>query len=217
MLDCNPIPLFPLPIVVFPDQIVPLHIFESRYKQMLADVRAADERGETLPIGMILGEDREVQGEVGCAMLLAKVLDEFDDGRLNIIVRGGRRFRIARIDEHKPYLEAWVEYVDDAEEPNDPVLLAKAVAALENLMGQLEEMTGARAEVGSLENAFQIAQATGLDLGIKQQLLEMTTENGRLHALCEYFEQIIPVLEAERKLHRLASSNGHTGSHRKGS
>ena len=142
MLDCNPIPLFPLPIVVFPDQIVPLHIFEPRYKQMLADVRAADERGETLPIGMILGEDREVQGEVGCAMLLAKVLDEFDDGRLNILVRGGRRFRIARIDEHKPYLEAWVEYVDDAEEPADPVLLAKAVAALENLVGQLEEVTG---------------------------------------------------------------------------
>ena len=216
MLDRNPIPLFPLPLVVFPGQIVPLHIFEPRYKQMLADVREADERGETLPIGMILGQDREIQGEVGCAMLLAKVLDEFDDGRLNIIVRGGRRFRIARIDEHKPYLEAWVEYVDDAEEPTDPVLLTKAVAALENLVKQLEEVTGARAEAGSLENAFQIAQVAGLDLGIRQQLLEMTTENGRLHALCEYFERIIPLLEAERKLHRLSSSNGHTGSHRKG-
>ena len=210
MLDRNPIPLFPLPIVVFPDQIVPLHIFEPRYKQMLADVRAADERGETLPIGMILGQDRKIQGEVGCAMLLAKVLNEFDDGRLNIIVRGARRFRITRIDDHKPYLEARVEYVDDAEEPTDPVLLAKAVAALENLMGQLEEVTGARAEVGPLQNAFQIAQ--DLDLKIRQQLLEMTTENGRLHALCEYFERIIPLLEAERKLHRLASANGHTGS-----
>ena len=214
MLDCNPIPLFPLPIVVFPGQIVPLHIFEPRYKQMLADVRAADERGETLPIGMILGEDREVQGEVGCAMLLAKVLDEFDDGRLNIIVRGGRRFRIARLVENKSYLEAWVEYVDDAEEPTDPVLLSKAVAALENLVGQLEEVTGARAEAGPLQNAFQIAQ--DLDLRIRQQLLEMTTENGRLYALCEYFDQMIPLLEAERKLHRLASSNGHTGSHREG-
>ena len=211
MLDCNPIPLFPLPTVVFPGQIVPLHIFEPRYKQMLADVRRADERGETLPIGMILGEDREVQGEVGCAMLLAKVLDEFDDGRLNVIVRGARRFRIARIAEHKPYLEAWVEYVDDAEEPTDPVLLAKAIATLENLMKQLEEVTGARIEIGPLQNAFQIAQ--GLDLGLKQQLLEMTSENGRLHALCEYFEQIIPQLETERKLHRLASSNGHTEGH----
>ena len=205
MFDRNPIPLFPLPVVVFPGQIVPLHIFEPRYKRMLADVRAADERGETLPIGMILGQDREVQGEVGCAMLLARVLDEFDDGRLNIIVRGGRRFRIARIDEHKPYLEAWVEYVDDAAEPTDPVLLAKAVAALEDLVKQLEEGTGARAEVGPLQNAFQIAQS--LDLGIRQQLLEMTTENGRLHALCEYFA----LLEAERALHRLASANGHTG------
>ncbi len=213
MLDRNPIPLFPLPIVVFPNQVVPLHIFEPRYKQMLADVRTADERGETLPIGMILGQDCEVQGEVGCAMLLAKVLDEFDDGRLNIIVRGARRFRIARIAEHKPYLEAWVEYVDDAEEPTDPVLLAKAVAALKNLVGQLEEVTGARAEIGPLQNAFQMAQVTGLDLGIRQQLLEMTTENGRLHALCSYFDQMIPLLEAERKIHRLASSNGHTQGH----
>ena len=217
MLDRNPIPLFPLPVVVFPGQIVPLHIFEPRYKQMLADVRAADERGEDLPIGMILGADREVQGEVGCAMLLAKVLDEFDDGRLNIIVRGARRFRIARIAEGKPYLEAWVEYVDDAEEPTDPVLLAKAAAALEKLVGQLEEVTGARAEVGPLQSAFQIAQVTGLDLEIRQQLLEMTTENGRLHALCEYFDQMIPLLEAESKLHRLSSSNGHTGGQEEGS
>lgn len=211
MFNRNPIPLFPLPVVVFPGQIVPLHIFEPRYKRMLADVRAANERGETLPIGMILGQDCEVQGEVGCAMLLARVLDEFDDGRLNIIVRGGRRFRIARIDEHKPYLEAWVEYVDDAEEPTDPVLLAKAVAALEGLVKQFEQGTDARAEVGDLQNAFQIAQ--GLDLGFRQQLLEMTTENGRLHALCEYFAQ----LKAERALHRLASSNGHTGRRKEGS
>ena len=208
MPDRNPIPLFPLPIVVFPGQLVPLHIFEPRYKQMLADVRAADERGETVPIGMILGQDREVQGEVGCAMLLAKVLNEFDDGRLNIIVRGVRRFRIARIAERKPYLEGWVEYIDDAEEPMDPVLLAKVIAGLENLVGQFAEITGAHAEIGSLQNAFQIAQ--DLDLGIKQQLLKITTENGRLHALCEYFEQVIPLLEAERKLHHLASSNGHT-------
>lgn len=210
MLERNPIPLFPLPLVVFPDQVVPLHIFEPRYKQMIVDVRAAAERGEVLPIGMILGQDREVQGEVGCAMLLAKVLHEFDDGRLNIIVRGMRCFRIARIAEHKPYLEAWVEYVEDAEEPTDPVLLAKAVAALENLVGQLEELTGARADVGPLQNAFQMAQVPGLDLGIRQQLLEMTTENGRLHALCAYFDQMLPLLAAARKIHRLASSNGHT-------
>ncbi len=214
MLDCNPIPLFPLPIVVFPDQIVPLHIFEPRYKQMLEAVRAADERGEIVPIGMILGKDREVQGEVGCAMRLTKVLDEFDDGRLNIIVRGGRRFRIARITEDKPYLEAWVEYVDDAEEPTDPVLLAKAVAGLEQLMGQLAAVTGMRAEIGPLQNAFQIAQVPGLNLEIRQRLLEMTAENGRLHALCEYFEQIIPLLEAEGQFHRLASANGHTRSHK---
>jgi hypothetical protein len=97
------------------------------------------------------------------------------------------------------------------------VLLSKAVAALEKLVKQLEEVTGARAEVGPLQSAFQIAQVTGLDLEIRQKLLEMTTENGRLHALCEYFDQVIPLLEAERKLHRLASSNGHTGSQRKGS
>lgn len=210
MLDCNPIPLFPLPVVVFPGQIVPLHIFEPRYKQLIADVRAAAERGETRPIGMILGADSEVQGEIGCAMLLAKVLDEFDDGRLNILVRGGRRFRIARLIDDKPYLEGWVQYVDDAEEPTDPVFLAKAVAALEKLVGQLEEVTGARAEVGPLQNAFQIAQVTGLDLAIRQKLLEMTTENSRLLALCEYFDHIIPLLEAERQLHRLASANGHT-------
>ena len=82
MADYATIPIFPLQIVVFPGEMVPLHIFEERYKQMFADVRAARERGEVLQVGIILGEGSEVLAEVGCTVALEEVLEEHDGARL---------------------------------------------------------------------------------------------------------------------------------------
>lgn len=210
MADYATIPIFPLQIVVFPGEMVPLHIFEERYKQMFADVRAARERGEVLQVGIILGEGSEVRAEVGCTVALEEVLEEHEDGRLNIITLGARRFRIEQVAGDKSYLEAWVEYVDDEEEATDLVLQTRVLAGYRRLLELVEEESGAGAERGDAENAFQIAQAVAVDVGFKQRLLAMTTENMRLEMLGEYFERLLPALE-ERMAERLqVHSNGHS-------
>ena len=210
MADYATIPIFPLQIVVFPGEMVPLHIFEERYKEMFADVRAARERGEVLQVGIILGEGSEVRAEVGCTVALEEVLEEHEDGRLNIITLGARRFRIEQVAGNKSYLEAWVEYVDDEEEATDLVLQTRVLAGYRRLLELVEAESGADAEGGDAENAFQIAQAVAVDVGFKQRLLAMTTENMRLEMLGEYFERLLPALE-ERMAERLqVHSNGHS-------
>lgn len=210
MADYATIPIFPLQIVVFPGEMVPLRIFEERYKQMFADVRAARERGEVLQVGIILVEGSEVLAEVGCTVVLEEVLEEHEDGRLNIITLGARRFRIEQVAGDKSYLEAWVEYVDDEEEAIDGVLQTRVIAGYQRLLELVEEESGAEVEGGDADNAFQIAQAVAVDLGGKQRLLAMTTENMRLEMLGEYFERLLPALE-ERRAERLrVHSNGHS-------
>lgn len=210
MADYATIPIFPLQIVVFPGEMVPLRIFEERYKQMFADVRAARERGEVLQVGIILVEGSEVLAEVGCTVVLEEVLEEHEDGRLNIITLGARRFRIEQVAGDKSYLEAWVEYVDDEEEAIDRVLQTRVIAGYQRLLELVEEESGAEVEGGDAENAFQIAQAVAVDLGGKQRLLAMTTENRRLEMLGEYFERLLPTLEERRAVRLRVHSNGHS-------
>ena len=148
--------------------------------------------------------------EVGCTVALEEVLEEHEDGRLNIITLGARRFRIEQVAGDKSYLEAWVEYVDDEEEATDLVLQTRVLAGYRRLLELVEEESGADAEGGGAENAFQIAQAVAVDVGVKQRLLAMTTENMRLEMLGEYFERLLPALE-ERRAERLrVHSNGHS-------
>ncbi|MEE3258466.1 MAG: LON peptidase substrate-binding domain-containing protein [Candidatus Latescibacterota bacterium] len=213
MADYSAIPLFPLQMVVFPDQTVPLYIFEPRYRQMFADVRAAAERGEVLPVGVVLGQDSEVQADVGCTVVLQQVLTEYEDGRLEIVTQGARRFRIDRLAETKSYLEAWVEYIDDEEEPTEPTLMARAQSGFKSLVEMAQEESGVVADVGVPETALEIAQAIALDLAGRQRLLEITTENGRLRALCEHLDQLIPMLEKRHQLRRRVHSNGHSNGH----
>ena len=210
MADYATIPIFPLQIVVFPGEMVPLRIFEERYKQMFADVRAARERGEVLQVGIILVEGSEVLAEVGCTVVLEEVLEEHEDGRLNIITLGARRFRIEQVAGDKSYLEAWVEYVDDEEEAIDRDLQTRVIAGYQRLLELVDEESGAEVEGGDAENAFQIAQAVAVDLGGKQRLLEMTTENRRLEMLGEYFERLLPTLEERRAVRLRVHSNGHS-------
>ena len=210
MADYATIPIFPLKLVVFPGEMVPLRIFEERYKQMFADVRAARERGEVLQVGIILVEGSEVLAEVGCTVVLEEVLEEHEDGRLNIITLGARRFRIEQVAGDKSYLEAWVEYVDDEEEAIDGVLQTRVIAGYQRLLELVEEESGAEVEGGDADNAFQIAQAVAMDLGGKQRLLAMTTENRRLEMLGEYFERLLPTLEERRAVRLRVHSNGHS-------
>ncbi len=203
------IPLFPLPLVVFPDQALPLHIFEPRYRQMLADVRQAQEDGELLPIGICLGRDSAVSAAVGCAVLLEKVLNEYGDGRADIICVGDRRFRVGEISDERAYLTVEAEYLEELGEGRDPALLQRAQNGYARLLQLSREDSGNRFDGTPPQSAFHIAQSAALSLESKQRLLEMDGETERLQFICQHFDDLIPRLEARRAAQRKVQSNGH--------
>src|SRR4051794_4530521 len=123
-------PLFGLGLVALPSELIPLHIFEERYKAMMA--RCLEESSE---FG-IVWEGDEGMHDVGCACEIVDVLERFDDGRLNLVARGTRAFRIERRHDELPYPAGEVEFLSDGDETPDPELLAETQAAYAELVEQ---------------------------------------------------------------------------------
>lgn len=204
------IPLFPLSVVVFPGQSMPLHIFEARYRQLIADCRDAQRRGEDFPIGISYGEDGAVHGNVGCTVVLDQVLNEYDDGRLDIMARGRDRYRIFEIRDEKVYLTAAVEYFEDDEEIADADLLQRVRERFDRFAALVESDSGARLPLSGTPGSFAFAHAASLPLAIRQELLASTSENERLQRLDEELTRLLPVLERRVGQRRKVRSNGHT-------
>ena len=121
-------PLFPLGIVALPGELIPLHIFEERYKTM---------------IQMCLGEEREFGilwlsddglREVGCACAIDRVIEQMDDGRMNLLVRGTRPFRVLERQGHLPYPAGVIEFVEDRDDEIDADLARGAREAYAELL-----------------------------------------------------------------------------------
>src|SRR5690242_8923272 len=101
------LPLFPLPLVVFPRTRLPLHIFEERYKQMVGEaIRNATE------FGVVLAKEEGIVN-AGCTVMVEKVLHQYPDGRMDILTIGQRRFEIQRLNEERDFLQGEVTYFDD--------------------------------------------------------------------------------------------------------
>ena len=108
------LPLFPLAVVLLPRNLLPLHIFEDRYKEMI---------GAAIDSGTEFGVVRAAKdgvARVGCTASIERVLQRYDDGRLDILTVGRRRFIIQSLDQEKDYLRAEVDYFDDDEAVDAP-------------------------------------------------------------------------------------------------
>ena len=104
------VPLFPLGVVLLPETLLPLHIFEERYKQMISECL-----NEGKPFGIVLFDGTAIRS-VGCMAEITEVTRRYDDGRMDIITEGKDRFVIHEIIEEKPYMEARVVFFDDEDE-----------------------------------------------------------------------------------------------------
>src|ERR1700676_5795665 len=111
-------PLFPLGIVALPHEGVPLHIFEDRYRRMINDCLLAEPGSGEREFGIVCLSDEELK-PVGCACEIEKVLERMDDGRLNILARGTRPFRLVERQDHLPYPAGVVEFLDEHHEETD--------------------------------------------------------------------------------------------------
>jgi Lon protease-like protein len=194
-------PIFALDLVALPSEVVPLHIFEERYRAMMAEV--LDDDGEfgivwTAPDGL---------REIGCAMEITSVLERLEDGRLNILTAGTRPFRIIELGPELPYPTATVEFLQDAGESVDDDALQTARDVYAELV---EEATDKEPEPERLAAMDAYAMAATVDFGAeaKQQLLDLRSEAARLRLVTRLIRAAVKRLEfVERALTR-ARSNG---------
>jgi Lon protease-like protein len=196
--------LFPLGLVLLPGELMPLHIFEERYKRLIGESR---ETGEAF--GIVLRHEDSV-AECGCTAEVTEVLEEFDDGRLNIVVQGRERFRLHELiepDDEDDYLRARVSFFED-DEPEAP---AKVLRRAETLYRRLLEVADVEPAAGAGEGAeasFRMAGTVDFGLSVKQQLLESLSETERLEQLIGLMTSLVPRLELRKEREEAIRGNG---------
>ena len=194
-------PLFPLGIVLLPGEAVPLHIFEERYKLMIGE--CLDEGRE---FGIIWLADDELK-QVGCSARITRVLERFDDGRLNILVEGTAPFRLDRRIGELAYPAGDVEVLDDEPDADEPAL-ERTRSSYADLV---EEVTDSRPDAEALAELGAYGMAATLDIApsAKQALLELRSEPARLEQLEALFAEALKRIRTATRVAEQASGNGH--------
>jgi Lon protease-like protein len=202
--DDRTIGLFPLGIVLLPGEVVPLHIFEERYKKLVG------ERLEGGEFGIVLADEDSVR-ECGTTARVAQLIDELDDGRMNILVEGVRRFRIVEVvapdDTEADYLSAEVDYYRDSEPEGSDVLNA-AVLEMFGKMLALMDVESPDQPGGEGPLSFRIAAAVDFGAQFKQELLESLSEEQRLETLLTVMASLLPRLELRKEREDAIRGNG---------
>src|ERR687887_1506805 len=194
-------PLFPLRLVALPHELVPLHIFEERYRTMINEcLESGSEFG-------IVWENDEGVRPVGCAMEIAEVLERMEDGRMNILTRGTRPFRIVDEQDDLPYPAGTVEFLADKEEATDPGTADSAHEAYNELVEQATDRTLEPAELQAM-TAYQMAATVDFGLEAKQGLLDLRSENARLRLVTRLFRAATKRLDFIERAQARARSNG---------
>ncbi|HWG09862.1 MAG TPA: LON peptidase substrate-binding domain-containing protein [Solirubrobacteraceae bacterium] len=203
-------PLFPLGIVALPGESVPLHVFEDRYKRMIERCMSAEPGSIEREFGIVWLSDEELK-EVGCACEIERVLERMDDGRLNILTRGTRPFRLLERQDDYPYPAGVVEFLsDDEDDPQagaDDVPGASARELYVELVEQATDRRLSAEEVGAMD-AYEMAGTVEFGTDAKQELLELRSENARLRLLALLLRSAIKRLELIDRAQTRAQSNG---------
>jgi Lon protease-like protein len=194
-------PLFPLGLVALPTELVPLHIFEERYKTMVE--RCLDEEIE---FGIVWMSDEGLR-PIGCACEIAEVVERMDDGRLNLIARGTRPFRIETRQDELPYPAGTVEFLDDRSEAPDAEAAQEAHAAYAELVNEATDREPDLMEIGAM-SAYQMAATVEFGLDAKQGLLDLRSEAARLRLVTRLFRAAIKRLDFVNRAQARARSNG---------
>jgi ATP-dependent Lon protease len=214
------LPIFPLPVVLFPGMPMPLHIFEPRYRKMLADIRAGDNLfGLSYFDTDSSDKDMPPAGHIGCVAEVTET-QALPDGRSNVLAVGVVRYQVeSYVERGDSYLVVHANYFEDDEEDN-AALTAKAreVAAMfmrvANAIRVINDERGNLPDISDTEPqklSFLVAAALEIELETKQELLEMRSTSERLSRLRDVLARVVKGYEERGRLHSIAKGNGHGG------
>jgi Lon protease-like protein len=197
------LPLFPLEVVLLPSNLLPLHIFEDRYKEMIGEALR-----EKTDFGIVQAREKGILN-IGCTAIVQDVIKEYPDGRMDIVCMGWRRFEIRQLDDEKSYLRAAVDFFEDDNDVAPAARGARLVALA--CFELLRKQEGAEREAPDLEDpqlSFKVVQHVS-DMGLRQTLLAMRSEAERLAHINQFFPQYLANLKREAHVKKVAPTNGH--------
>jgi Lon protease-like protein len=194
-------PLFPLGLVALPGELIPLHIFEERYKTMMNRCLTGESE-----FGIVWLSDDGLR-DIGCACEIDRVLERLEDGRLNLIARGTRPLRVLERQSHLPYPAGVVEFLEDRPEEPDPDLAEQAGLAYADLVQRATDREPEAEELAEM-TAYDMAATVDFGLDAKQGLLDLRSENARLRLVARLFRAATKRLDFVDRAQARARSNG---------
>ena len=197
------LPIFELPVVILPGELLPLHIFEERYKRMIGHCLDNAE-----PFGIVFRDEGGNAHRIGCMARVTEVVERFDDGRMNVVVAGEQPFKVLERFEAGDFPAGEVEPIDPSDDPEeDP---EAASAAREAFAELVRRVSGEPPDAGELEaeNSYGIAARVELPPDTKQALLELRSEPDRMRMLGKALRALVAALARSREIAERAKMNG---------
>jgi Lon protease-like protein len=204
MYETKKIPLFPLNIVLLPMTPIPLHIFEERYKEMV-DICIK----ESSEFGIVLSSASKIHN-FGCTATIEKVIHKYEDGRMDILIRGLNRFKILEISEEKSYLQADVEFFDDTDSYEDLHNLAEeGLSQIKNIqkITKTEEFIEDLQKMDFKTLSFFFSAAYGFTAEEKQHFLEMQSTTQRLEETISGLKNVVKRLKMLKTIEKVNIDN----------
>jgi Lon protease-like protein len=197
------LPLFPLDLVLLPGTPLPLHIFEPRYKEMIAECL----ENKSL-FGVVRAQETDL-AEIGCTAEIIAVTKTYDDGRMDIVTQGRDRFELLEVNQDRSFLRGEVLLVTDEPEKAPPAEVERAL----ELHKQILALANAEQDLPPDDEtplSYHLAGSLPLDLDFKQKLLATRSESQRIQTVIGYFETILPNLRRAIQIRKKAGGNGHS-------
>ena len=194
--------LFPLPIVLVPTERIPLHIFEPRYRELIEECVESD-----TDFGLVLATGDGAVHEIGTRASVLQVLEVLEDGRMNVVVEGGERFRLLELTSGRAFTTGLVEPVLDDDDPPDDADIEHALDVFRELAETSEsDVDFPEPDVPQLD--FELAARVELGVDSKQQVLAMTSPRLRMQRLAALLESALEAVQLEQTMRERASKNG---------
>jgi Lon protease-like protein len=194
--------LFPLPLVLVPTERIPLHIFEPRYRELIGE--CIETGGE---FGLVLATGDGAVHEIGTRAHVAAVVESLEDGRMDVVVEGGERFRLLELTQGRSFQTGIVEDVVDDDEPIDEEDAERALKVFRDLAAAAESDVDIP-DVDSPVLVWELAARVDFGIEPKQEILASTSPPERMRRLVELLQISLDAVRLEAALRDRASGNG---------
>jgi Lon protease-like protein len=200
------LPLFPLNVVLFPQSQLHLHIFEERYRTLISECITYDS-----VFGINLIHEQDVR-TIGCTAAVREVVKRYDDGRMDIIVEGRRRYTLHNfVEAPHPYFSGRISWLEDIAEDVDDALRKHAVHLHNQFVKVVFTGIVQQVDVNDIRKtrSFHLVQKAGMELLQRQVFLAMNSENNRLQFLVHHLESVLPLLQSKKTVEEMAKNDGY--------